>query len=190
MKQLLHKAAYACRFRWFDYWISLFRKCWFSLLGMQVGKGTLLPRLYITWPHKITIGKDCKLEQNIYFKFDGIWSPGIAIEIKDNVFIGSSCEFNIRSQVIIGNDSLIASGCRFIDHDHGIKHDKLMRLQEGIEKKIIIGTNVWLGCNVIVLKGVKIGDGAIVGAGAVVTKTIPPNEIWGGIPARKIGVRA
>jgi acetyltransferase-like isoleucine patch superfamily enzyme len=57
------------------------------------------------------------------------------------------------------------------------------------QKKIIIGENVWLGCNVAVLKGANIGDGAVVAAGAVVTKSIPPYEIWGGVPAKKIGER-
>ena len=61
--------------------------------------------------------------------------------------------------------------------------------QQGIEKAISIGNDVWLGCNVIVLKGVEIGDGAIIGAGAVVTKSILPNEIWAGVPAKKIGER-
>jgi acetyltransferase-like isoleucine patch superfamily enzyme len=51
---------------------------------------------------------------------------------------------------------------------------------------IIIEENVWLGANVIVLKGVNIAKGAVVGAGSVVTKSIGENEIWAGIPAKKI----
>jgi maltose O-acetyltransferase len=53
----------------------------------------------------------------------------------------------------------------------------------------IIGDGVWIGANAIVLRGVKIGDGAVVAAGAVVTRDIPAYEIWGGIPARRIGER-
>jgi acetyltransferase-like isoleucine patch superfamily enzyme len=64
-----------------------------------------------------------------------------------------------------------------------------MRNQPGPEKPIRLGQDVWLGCNVVVLKGIEIGDGAIVAAGAVVTKSIGPREIWAGIPARKIGQR-
>jgi acetyltransferase-like isoleucine patch superfamily enzyme len=56
----------------------------------------------------------------------------------------------------------------------------------GIEKEIVIGSNVWIGCNVVVLKGVGIGNSAVVAAGAVVTKSIPPYEIWGGVPAKKL----
>jgi acetyltransferase-like isoleucine patch superfamily enzyme len=129
------------------------------------------------------------LEHHIYFYHDGIWSAGHSIEIGDNVFVGAGCEFNINEKVTIGNNSLIASGCRFIDHDHGIQKDSLNEFQEAIKKEIIIDSYVWLGCNVAVLKGVNIGDGAVVAAGAVVTKSIPPCEIWGGVPAKKIGER-
>ena len=72
----------------------------------------------------------------------------------------------------MGNDSLIGSGTKFIDHDHGIQLGQLMRKQSGPEAAIVIGADVWVGDNVIVLKGVTIGDGAIVGAGAVVTKSV------------------
>ena len=64
-----------------------------------------------------------------------------------------------------------------------------MNIQPNVEAEIILENNVWLGVNVTVLKGVTIGSGAIVAAGAVVTKSIGPNEIWGGVPARKIKSR-
>ena len=60
------------------------------------------------------------MEDDIFFKFDGIWQPGPSIIVGDGVFIGRGCEFNIRQRIDIGNDSLIASGCKFIDRDHGI----------------------------------------------------------------------
>jgi acetyltransferase-like isoleucine patch superfamily enzyme len=63
-------------------------------------------------------------------------------------------------------------------------------LQDGPMKEIAIGSDVWLGCHVVVLKGVCIGDGAVVGAGAILTKSVPPGEIWAGIPASKIGTRS
>ncbi len=157
---------------------------------MHIGKNTLFGKLYITWPHKVSIGNNCILEHDIYFKYDGIWEKGHSICIDNNVFIGTGCEFNIRKSVHIGQNSMIASGCRFIDHDHGIKAGELMGKQLGIEKAIKIGDDVWLGCNVVVLKGVEVGDGAVIAAGAVVTKSILQNEIWAGVPARKIGERS
>ena len=156
---------------------------------MKIGKGTSIPNIHITWPHKITIGKNCILEHDIYFKYDGIWSKYPSIVIEDNTFIGSSCEFNCNCSIKIGKYSNIASGCRFIDHDHGIIAGERIGAQTSTRKEIILGEDVWLGCNVIVLKGVSIGNGAVVAAGAVVTKSIPANEIWGGAPAKFIRIR-
>jgi acetyltransferase-like isoleucine patch superfamily enzyme len=53
----------------------------------------------------------------------------------------------------------------------------------------IIGDDVWVGFSAVIMQGVTVGRGAIVGALAVVTKDIPPYEIWAGVPARKIGER-
>lgn len=189
MHKVLHKIGYIIRFRTINNSFSNLRRLWFSFLGMKIGNGTNIPELYITWPHQVSLGKNCKLEININFKYDGPWLPGPRIVVGDTVFIGTNCEFNINEGIQIGNDCLIASGCKFIDHDHGINVDHLMHSQVGLQIPITIGNDVWLGCNVIVLKGVVIGDGAIVAAGAVVTKPIPAYEIWGGIPAKKIGDR-
>ena len=156
---------------------------------MKIGSGTQLPKLTVTWPHQVVIGKNCILEKGIYFKYDGIWQPGPAIRIQDDVFIGTGCEFNIRESIDIGKGALIASGCRFVDHDHGTVLGQPMRMQEGPQQAIVIGEDVWIGANVVVLKGVSIGAGAIVAASAVVTKSVLPNEIWAGVPAKKIGQR-
>jgi acetyltransferase-like isoleucine patch superfamily enzyme len=189
MSYFLQQGVFVLRFRYWSLLQGAVRKFWYARLGMQIGHKTTLPKIYITWPHQVAIGADCLLEQNIYFKFDGLWQGGPSIRIANRVFIGSGCEFNITKALTIGNDALIASGCRFIDHDHGTQLGTRMASQVGAEQAITIGSDVWLGCNVLVLKGVTIGDGAVVAAGAVVTKSILPHEIWAGVPARKIGHR-
>jgi acetyltransferase-like isoleucine patch superfamily enzyme len=105
------------------------------------------------------------------------------------VFVGNNTEFNITDKIIVGNNCLIAAGCRFVDHNHGISKENLMRGQIGPKQQIVLGDDVWLGCNVVILKGVFIGEGAVVAAGSVVTKSIPEYEIWGGIPAKFINKR-
>jgi len=189
MGYLFQQGLFVIRFRWLLKIRRFFRNTWFSALGMKIGEGTFLPRLYVTWPHQVIIGKNCNIEHNVYFHFDGIWQKGGSINIGNNVFIGANCEFNIREGIDIGNDTLIASGCRFVDHDHGLNANNLIRKQEGVDKAIRVGADVWFGCNVVVLKGVEIGNGAVIAAGAVVTKSIPQFEIWGGVPAKKIGNR-
>lgn len=165
------------------------RRVWWLSQGAHFGTGTRIPTILVTWPHQICVGAGCKLEEDIFFKFDGVWSEGPSIIIGDNVFIGRGCEFNIRQRIEIGRDSLIASGCKFIDHDHGFALGKPMNAQPGLEAPIVLEEDVWLGVNVVVLKGVTIGKGAIVAAGAVVTKSVGTNEIWAGVPACKIGQR-
>ena len=71
--------------------------------------------------------------------------------------------------------------------EHGIQNDGIPFIkQEGNTARVNIGNNVYLGARVIILSGVTIGDNVVVGAGSVVNKNIPSNEIWAGIPARKI----
>ncbi len=157
---------------------------------MRIGAGTALPRLRVTWPHQVSLGARCVLDYDIYFKFDGPWLPGPSIIIGDGVWIGADCEFNIHEKIVIGNDTMVAAGCRFLDTDHGFSDKSIpMIRQPGRTSSITVGADVWIGAEAVILKGVTIGRGAIVGAGAVVTKSIPEFEIWAGVPAKKMGVR-
>lgn len=171
--------------------VSSGRKIYWKAQGLHVGKGTSLPKLTFSWPHQVRIGRSCVLEDGIHFKFDGVWQSGPRICIGNDCFVGAYTEFNIRQEIIVGDYCLIASGCKFIDHDHGFSRRSIpIKTQvDGVETPIVLEDDVWLGVNVVVLKGVKIGRGAIVSAGSVVTKSIPPYEIWAGIPARKISER-
>src|ERR1044072_3175332 len=129
-----------------------FRAAWLRWCGLKIGKRTIVPKVSITWPHQVQIGNNCVLEPDIFFKFDGIWRPGPSIIIGNNVFIGRGCEFNIRKKISVGEGSAIASGCKFVDHDHGITGARIDETP-GAEAEITLGSYVWLGCNVIVLKG-------------------------------------
>ena len=57
------------------------------------------------------------------------------------------------------------------------------------QKPLLLGNDVWIGANAVVMRGVQVGDGAVIGGGAVVTHDVSPYEIWAGCPARKIGQR-
>lgn len=112
------------------------------------------------------------------------------VHIGSDVFIGPGvlmiaepeAEIRIGSKVMFGPQvKLIASDHRFSDPDLPIKDSGY-----GTLAQITISDDVWVGCGVTILKGVHIGRGSIVGAGAVVTKDIGENEIWAGNPARKV----
>jgi acetyltransferase-like isoleucine patch superfamily enzyme len=145
--------------------------------------------MQLTWPHQVAMGERCVLESGIFFKFDGIWSEGPRIAIGNECFIGQYCEFNIREGIRIGDRTMIASGSRFVDHDHGIEPGKPIAGQPSIESPIVLEEDVWIGANVVVLRGVTVGKGAVVAAGAVVTKPVPAYAIVGGVPAKQISSR-
>lgn len=188
-KEFKAKLIFFCRFRILNALQNTIYIFYWRLLGIKIGKKVLLKKLYVLWPHKISIGNNTIIEHNVIFKYDGAWSKGRSIVISHNVFIGNNCEFNINRGITVHSNANISSGCKFIDHNHGIKAGKLIGPQESTGAVITIEEDVWLGVNVVVLQGVTIGKGAVIGAGAVVTKPVPSNEIWTGVPAKKTGVR-
>ncbi len=187
---IFRRALFRVRRHYVILFLSAVRVFYWRLLGMKVGAGAKLSTLRVSWPHKIVLGNRCSLEHSIYLNVVGGYSDGIAIDIGDGTFIGSGCEFNILSRITIGSSCLIASGSRFIDHNHGMDLGSPMKEQSEIHSDIRIGADVWIGANCIVLKGVTIGDGAIIAAGSVLTTSVAPNSIYGGVPARLIRCRS
>ncbi len=165
-------------------------KAYWRTLGMKIGPGTRLARIRVTWPHRILIGCNCNLEHDVYLKVSGGYDEQVSIRIGDGTFIGSGCELNALSLIDIGPSCLIASGTRFIDHDHGTGRGLSIKEQPELSADIKVGADVWFGVNCVILKGVTIGEGAIVAAGSVVTKPVPAYAIVAGVPARLIRYRA
>lgn len=113
-----------------------------------------------------------------------------------NIVIGKcthithNCILDGRGGLTIGNDVLVGYYSIIMSSTHNYDNPDIpIRLQGSRRAPVMIGNDVWLGARVIVLPGVSIGDGAVIGAGTVVTKDIPPYVIAGGIPARIIGQR-
>jgi len=132
------------------------------------------------------------IESDFYFD-----KENAEIEIGQRTYIGPSkiiCADNIK----IGNDVLISWGCTIVDHNsHSInfseRNNDVKEWLEGrkdwthvVTKPVIIQDKVWIGFNSIILKGITIGEGAIVAAGSVVTQNVPGYSIVGGNPAKII----
>jgi len=108
-----------------------------------------------------------------------------------NIKIGDRTNVNLncmvwageKARIIIGKDCLLGPGVTIIASKYDVKGRNIIRSYPLYEKDVIIGNDVWLGANVIVLPGVTIGDGAIVGAGSVVTKDVEAYTIITGVPA-------
>ncbi len=109
------------------------------------------------------------------------------ITIGNNFYMNAGC--HILGEIVIGNDVQIGPKTVIWGRDHGIKRGKLIREQPRIRKPIKVGNDVWIGANATVLKGVCIGDGAVIGAGSVVTRDIPEYAIAVGNPAKVIKYR-
>lgn len=108
---------------------------------------------------------------------------GKNIKIGKNVFINACCRFQDQGGIEIGDGSLIGHNTTIATLNHDFNPLKRQNLTPSPVK---IGKNVWIGSDCTILPGVTIGDGAIIGAGSVVTKSIPTNAIAVGNPARVI----
>lgn len=111
------------------------------------------------------------------------------IKVGKNTTIGYYTFIFASEKIEIGDDCMIAPFVYIVDSNHGTSKELPMNLQENDVKPIKIGNDVWIGANAIILKGVNIGDGAIISAGSVVTKNVDEYDIVGGIPAKIIGNR-
>ena len=114
------------------------------------------------------------------------------IIIGDNVWMSKNIAFYASSGITIGNDVTIAKDVSFISSDHGFNNTSVKINEQPMQLEtlpIIIGNDVWIGEKAIILKSVRVGDGAVIGAGAVVTKDVPPYSVVAGNPARIIAHR-
>jgi len=112
------------------------------------------------------------------------------LKIGRNTTIGARCTLTAYGGLTIGSDVRMAPNVMLLTTDHEYADpDKLIRNQGFKKAPIIIGNDVWLASNVVVVKGVQIGSGAVIGANSVVTHDIPPYAIAAGIPCKVIGSR-
>ena len=140
--------------------ICMLRKIWYRLLGMKIGFGSQLDMgQYILSPHKIKIGKTSHVNQG--------------------------CILDGRSRIIIENNVSISHRCALMTGSHDINSSKFC--YKGAP--IIIDDLVFIGINATILSGVHVHKGAVVCAGAVVSKDVPEYAIVAGIPATIIGYR-
>lgn len=110
---------------------------------------------------------------------------GSQVHIGDRVFVNFNCVFLDCSTITIGSDTQIAPGVQLLTATHPIDAAERASGAE-LAAPITIGSRVWLGGGVLVLPGVTIGDDTVVGAGSVVTKSLPPRVVAVGNPARVI----
>jgi acetyltransferase-like isoleucine patch superfamily enzyme len=138
----------------------------------------------------ISIGSYTTFEKNCTIWISPEESAIPSCTIGDNVFVAQGVYLGIHKPLTIGKGTIIGAYSYIISANH-VYSDKSIdiRLQGFAGADVSIGNNVWIGCHVVILPGAIIGDGAVIAAGAVVNCEVPSNQVWGGVPARKLKVR-
>ena len=128
----------------------------------------------------ITIGHFLMSRGPLYLKSvnDGKLTVG------EDVFFNHNCSITCAENVTIGNHCMFANNLVIVDHDHVVGAEGVTG--ELIAKPVIIEDRVWCGANVTITKGVHIGAGAVIAAGAVVTRDVQENTVVADVPAKKI----
>ena len=167
----------ASLFHFIKYKLLYRKKVEMSIVNSIKGKF----RLEVFRGSKITIGKFLMTRGPMYIKC----TDEAKITIGNRCFFNHNCSITSAESITIGNNCMFANNLVIVDHDHtvenGIVSGKLKT------QPIIIEDHVWIGANVVILKGVHIGEGSIIAAGAVVTQDIPAHSVAMGVPARVRG---
>jgi acetyltransferase-like isoleucine patch superfamily enzyme len=198
-------------FGWWVYWpYSALVATILRLKGVHVGRNFYIqgvPYLKLAKPGNIIIGDNVAVNGNIDIRNrengrivieDGVRldtdcrlvaANDAVLTLRKRTRVGCYTIFNCGTDVTVGEDTLLSGFCYVQSSNHGMKRSELIREQSHTYGPISIGRDVWLAAHVAVLAGSTIGDGAVVGANAVVTHDMPAYAICAGVPARVIGQR-
>ena len=172
---------------------GLYARSLAALWGVEIGEGCVCygrPIFRRVPESSIVIGDRCELRSARWSNQIGINRPCMITTLGRGarLRIGDDCGFSgavvaAASEILIGNRVLVGANVTITDTDwHGLQPDA--RRQPGDSEPVHIGDGVWLGLNVIVMKGVTIGRDSVIGAGSVVSASIPAGVIAAGQPAR------
>lgn len=182
----------------------------FLLRWIPGGTGNVLRRLYYKsrfrhMGRNVSILPGCTIrgEKNIILRnnvgiglyaqlYAGIEEGTGFIEIGDNTALNSNVNINadIGGEIRIEKNVLIGPNVVFRASNHVfIRRDTIIRKQGHNPGRVIVGDDVWIGANAVILPNVNVGTGAVIGAGSVVNKDVVPYSIVGGVPAKQIGKR-
>jgi acetyltransferase-like isoleucine patch superfamily enzyme len=177
-------------------------------LAQMTSKGYVAPSAMVS-PATLKLGRNIFIDDEVI-----IFNRGGSVELEDRVYLhrDTIIEVGPRGRVILGADTAIqprcqllsyesaiiigrgvqiASGCAFYSYDHGFAPDQPIGKQALTTRgPIRIEDDAWLGFGVIVLSGVRVGRGAVIGAGSVVTHDVPDGAIVMGVPARIAKMRS
>lgn len=139
----------------------------------------------IKFGDNVSIARD-----SILFCTGVIAQKGTGITIGDRTGIGARAFIAGQGGVTIGDDVITGPNIQIFSENHNFDNTHLTIKEQGVTKQpTVIGNNCWLGGGITILAGITIGDGCVIAAGSVVTKSVPPNSIVAGVPAKVIKTR-
>jgi acetyltransferase-like isoleucine patch superfamily enzyme len=165
------------------------RNVWLKRRGVRIGAYCWLRQVEIPRSHHNVKLDGCSLDRGVVLLCSGPESPDVKLSIGPGTYINRRTFLDAVDSLFIGQNVAIGPNCYITDHDHGTDLSKLTLHQAMVSAATRIGDGVWIGASVTVLKGVTIGDRTIIGAGSVVTKSLPADVIAAGVPARVIRLR-
>jgi maltose O-acetyltransferase len=144
-------------------------------------------RLFFPWLRRLLVSLFLeKCGKGIIVKYNADISPHM--EIGDFSELGTRCM--IQSHTRIGSNVIMGPDVKIYSRNHRFSSlETPIQYQGKIQKNTTIGSDVWIGANVVILPGIQIGDHAVIGAGSIVTKDVPPYAVVGGNPAEVIKMR-
>jgi len=165
------------------------RRLYYPLKLVRCGAGLrIADNVVITGKNGIALGENCSFMSRsyLYAHAGGVIVVGDNISVNHNVIIGAA----EKGRIAIGNDVLIGPNVVIRASDHVFSDSSSPIREQGHDGGVItIEDDVWIASNVVITKNVRIGRGAVVAAGSVITKDIPSMTVCAGIPAEPISQR-
>ncbi|MGD9688946.1 MAG: acyltransferase [Phycisphaerales bacterium] len=159
-------------------------------LGARLGRANTFRRVMLPAnPWDLRTGDHVTFDQHVVLLSVGERRAEPRLRFGNGIYVNRFTMFDASELIEVADEVMIGPHCYITDHDHGIENGTPVWKQplQGAPTRIARGA--WIGAHVVILKGVTIGENAIVAAGAVVTRDVPPGTIAGGIPARVLRER-
>lgn len=174
--QLLVEKRSGMRYRLARLWTPIYRRA-FGHFGRH---SVVIAPLMLQGVNRISIGRDVLIRDGGWLAAEG---DDADLRIGDETYIGHGCHLHSIDPVTLGKGCVLADNVMVSSTDH----DRVQRhLVHGVGP-VVVGDDVFIGQNAVILGGVRIGDGATVAAGAVVVRDVPARTVVAGVPARPIG---
>ena len=166
------------------------RNLWFALLGVRLSGYVWMRRISIPrqWSD-ISLEQDVSLDDGVVLLCSGLPKEK-KISINRGTYVNRYTMLDAHLEIRIGRNCMIGPHCYITDANHGRAAGALVKEQKMEPEPVVIEDDVWLGAGVIVLPGVRLGRACVIGAGAVVTRDVPPGAVFAGVPAVRIGERS